>query len=235
MTESTAAAPPQAPPASVYTSRDPAPLARTVVVWLYIELGLQVAYLLATAATLQFLSSFPADLAVGWSGTLPGGEPYDLVTGLVSFAWLAAYLVAAFLSLKWIYRVNRNAHSMATGLTIRPPWAVGWFFVPVANLFMPFRAMRQSWQASVEPQAWRTVPVPGLLRWWWGLWLVSNFIGYYAMRITFAANSVSELRTVAIVDILSGFLSIPLSLIFIRIVRRLTDNQVQSLHRSAFD
>ena len=82
--------------------------------------------------------------------------------------------------LRWIYCANVNARSLgASGMRFTPGWSVGWFFVPVANLVMPYQVMREIWQASSNPGNWKGEPVPAKIGAWWGLWwavtLVSSF------------------------------------------------------------
>jgi Domain of unknown function (DUF4328) len=54
---------------------------------------------------------------------------------------------------------------------LHPRVAVGWWFVPIANAFMPFQTVRELWKASNGERDWqgqRTWPVIG---WWWALWV----------------------------------------------------------------
>lgn len=96
----------------------------------------------------------------------------------VSVSLIAAVLATGM----WTYRVNANAHTFANGLSSTPGWAVGWYFVPIANLWKPFEAMRETWAASTEASDWAAMPVPTLLRVWWGCWLVGNFVSNGALR-----------------------------------------------------
>ena len=50
---------------------------------------------------------------------------------------------------RWIYRTNANAHSFGTGdMSITPGWAIGWYFIPIANLFKPYEGMKETWQVK---------------------------------------------------------------------------------------
>jgi hypothetical protein len=76
--------------------------------------------------------------------------------------------------LMWIHRSHRNLSAFgAQGLTFTPGWAVGWWFIPIFNLFRPFQIVREIWQAS-DPgmpagAAWRRAPSSPLIGWWWGV------------------------------------------------------------------
>jgi hypothetical protein len=200
--------------ARFYTFRDPAPLARTVVIWLYVHIGVTILYGLTSAAAL--VAQPAAD----------GAE--SVLLGLSAIPLGIAALVVAFLILKWIYRVSRNAHSAARGLTISPPWAVGWFFVPIAFLWKPFQGVREAWQASTTSEAWQKVPVPSILRWWWGLFLVSNFLGQLSFRLSTMGGPATS-GAASATDVISTFVDVPLDLVFIAIVNELTRKQIVDL------
>ncbi len=91
----------------------------------------------------------------------------------------AMMLAAVILVLTWTYRANANCRRLgATGMRFRPGWAVGWFFVPVANLWKPYQVMREIWAASRDPDRWQTQAAPAILKWWWGLFLVSLLFAF---------------------------------------------------------
>ena len=68
-------------------------------------------------------------------------------------------------------------------MTISPGWAVGWYFVPFANLVKPYQGMKEAWMASHFRDNWHGEPTPALLVWWWGLWLVTNILANISFRI----------------------------------------------------
>jgi len=142
---------------------------------------------------------------------------------------LAACVVVGILILKWIYRVDRNAHSAASGLTISPPWAVGWYFVPFATLWKPFQAVREAWQVSTQAAVWQEVVAPSKLRWWWGLWLLSNVLGQVSFRVSMMGETLSSTGVSAIIDVFATVADVALDLVFIGIVRELTRLQATNL------
>ncbi|GAA5604027.1 DUF4328 domain containing protein [Streptomyces griseus] len=88
----------------------------------------------------------------------------------------AAFLATAVLFIVWFHRTRRNAEIFEAGVQrMGPGWAVGGWFVPVANLWFPYRVAAGIWEASVRPHpdgGWRTVPKT-VLNLWWGGWVVS--------------------------------------------------------------
>ncbi|NHF73111.1 DUF4328 domain-containing protein [Paracoccus xiamenensis] len=109
------------------------------------------------------------------------------VLGFYNFLLPACYLMGAI----WLYRAARNAALLLPDARrISPIGALLWHLVPIASLFMPYRAMRQIHNSSTRPPRELNAPAPPVLRWWWGVWVVSStltmlaglvlFTGYYA-------------------------------------------------------
>lgn len=206
-----------------YTSLDPMRLGRALVTVVYVQIATEIVLSLAYgyAMTPQGQAVIDEDLRAS-----------DLGVGLSSLAYLLAYLIGGFLALKWIYRVNRNAHAFARGLTISPPWAVGWFFVPIASLWKPYEAISEAWQATERPTAWRTARKPGFLGWWWGAWLISNLLGSLSNAVSRATDDVG-LNSGAI--ILAMPASIVADVLFIRLVTQLSRLQQAQINFGIFD
>lgn len=64
----------------------------------------------------------------------------------------------------WQHRVHKALRSSTSSeMRFTPGWAVGWWFVPFANLVQPFRVMREASSTGKEPPAVSR----RLLGWWW--------------------------------------------------------------------
>ena len=85
-----------------------------------------------------------------------------------------AFIGTVVLWCMWQHRAQENAVVLAGGgLRFTPGWAVGWWFIPFANLVKPFQTVRELWKAS-HGARWREIPTWPLLGWWWGVWLAAN-------------------------------------------------------------
>lgn len=136
---------------------------------------------------------------------------------------LATYVVAGI----WIVRAGRHVRALgAEGLEISPGWGVGWYAIPFANLIKPFHAMRDIWCASNAPANWRSEPVPGLLRVWWGCWLVSNILSQASLRLALAAEDVPAMLGANAVSMVSQLAGVALCLAFLRVVAGINAAQV---------
>lgn len=89
------------------------------------------------------------------------------VWGFRIFLGLAALITAVVVS-RWIYRANSNARALgAAEMAFTPGGAVGWYFVPIANFWKPYQAMREIWKANASPSGWQRQRVSALLPCWW--------------------------------------------------------------------
>ena len=122
---------------------------------------------------------------------LTGASSLYAIIGLVDV--LLALVTVVFFSM-WIYRAAANVIAAGTqGFEYTAGWAIGWYFIPIANLFKPFSAMRQIWNASHGEQGDRLDHANGLLALWWGCWIFSNIASNLSVRMTFNPSSTEGL------------------------------------------
>ena len=74
---------------------------------------------------------------------------YTMSALVLVVAFFLSFSFCVFLTGRFMYRAMRNLHTIGSKIAdISPGWAVGWFFVPFANLMMPYRAMREIVEGS---------------------------------------------------------------------------------------
>jgi hypothetical protein len=108
---------------------------------------------------------------------------------LAGLATMAMHILTVVLFCMTVFRFNKNARALGSqGLEYTPGWSVGWFFIPIANLFKPFQAVSEIYKAS-DPKAgafdWRQSPTDTALGWWWGTWIIGNIISQVEIRMQF--------------------------------------------------
>ena len=108
---------------------------------------------------------------------------------IIAFVHFLLLLVTGLCFFIWTYRLDKNLRALgASGLEYRPGWAVGYFFVPIMNLYRPYQAFCEIWQASdPSPEAQtqvgrRSIRVPALLGFWWGFWLLYGVVNGLAAQ-----------------------------------------------------
>lgn len=210
--------PPLPPPTARRFAKDSGSLTRFVIFMLR-------AYL-ATAVVAILLSS--VSLATGRTNRPQSNDlsPWDATQAVFALIQLAVLVATGTGFLRWIHRAHVNTRTMgATGLKYSPGWAIGWFFVPILNLWKPLNAMKQLWQASSNPDSWRSEPPAPMLNTWWTLWLLSNILGQISIRLSLGGDP-GDAVTAEYCALLASLADIPLSLLAIRLVASI--HQLQS-------
>ncbi|WP_449142686.1 DUF4328 domain-containing protein [Sphingomonas sp.] len=171
----------------------------------------------------------------GSSSPLADLETVDLVSIVTSGIYFVAELVCVVVIGRWIYRVNKNAWQISDAMTVSPGWSVGFFFIPILNLFRPFTGLRETWQASHAPADAQDVPVPAIMRLWWAGWLILGVFGQLSFRLSLRAETLEDLLEVAWVDIVATPFDFITGLALLWIVRRLTETQSHLRDHSVFE
>jgi len=148
--------------------------------------------------------------------------------GLTTVLNVAGLLIAAIVFGCWIYRANANAHVIADGLSISPGWAIGWYFIPIMSLFQPYVAMKETWLASTYGSNWGDAEVTGLLPFWWGMWLVSGFVGWGTV---FARQDVALVGELTLV---TALFSLAATFCLTRIIAQVREGQRVMRHAEVF-
>ncbi len=154
---------------------------RTQLLILFLALSacLYLLTLLLDAYQLVILpGSVASDIA-----SLEGEDAWpNALRGLTLLLELLVLVITAVLFFIWLHRVNKNLRPLgALYVEFTPGWAVGWFFIPFANLVMPYRVVKEVWTKSAPDvsstsEAFRPTDSASLVGWWWGVWLISNVL-----------------------------------------------------------
>lgn len=199
-----------------YYEKDPHGLTRFVVLMLWLNIAtLLVAILFEGLQLSMILGGDVSDAA--WE------ENYNRQRA-IGIVYLLIYLVTAVPFAMWIYRANVNSRGFgAHGMKFSAGWSVGWYFVPIGNLFMPFRSMREIWQISGNPHGWQRVPVGRLVYCWWGLWLGGSLLGQ-VLRFWPQLN-LRDWTVTTVGYIIMDVIMIILSVVAIKLLRQVIANQ----------
>ena len=116
-----------------------------------------------------------------------------LVTIVPLIIFGVCFLVYLVAFMTWTYRVAWNVRALgAEGVVNWPIMAVLWYFVPIFFLFMPYRVMRNVWKASISPQAWEGVSLPGWFGFWWFTSAIASAMGSASFRWSMRENPDAE-------------------------------------------
>ena len=131
---------------------------------------------LCWAVAAMAILTIPA-VYLDYSGTVDIDDGEDALTMsvvLLYFIYLLAFLASVVCVAIWIHRAHANLRNVGhDDLQYSPDWAVGWYFVPFANLVIPRSAMGELWSKS---HGFGEAPNKAPLNWWWGFWIAGNVL-----------------------------------------------------------
>lgn len=125
--------------------------------------------LLGLASAAAIVNAFPLFNRASLVDKFPGGvtlsqieDADNSVFGVLAIFGIT-WLAAGILFIIWQYRYATNATAISGPLGLGPGWAVGGWFIPLANLVLPFLQIRQSARASGG--------IPGIVVGWYVAYL----------------------------------------------------------------
>lgn len=217
-----------------YTARPIQALGAAAALWLLINVAGDALNVVCAAIDLWVIGQLPADTHIGFFDEIPDPSGLSQIAGIARLPIILIYLITTFVTLKWFYRASRNAHSLASGLETSPPWAVGWFFVPFANFWMPYKSLSQVWRASEDPTAWRRRNAPGSMPIWWAFWLASNITGNLSFQLARRVTTAEGLYMATVMELLGAVAGIGSALLLRGIILRLSAIQTDRAHTHVF-
>lgn len=136
------------------------------------------------------------------------------------------FLATAVVFLIWFRRVRRNAEVFdAHAHSLRPGWAIGAWFVPVGNLWLPHRVAGGIWTAS-SPGGSNRAPAPrGVLHAWWAVLVGSELLSRLTNGLYTDAEGRDEVLDSFGLGMAIDAINIAAAVLAILFVRRLTAMQ----------
>lgn len=120
--------------------------------------------------------------------------------------------------LRWVYVSNSKLRTYCPEyITFTPGWSVGWFFIPIANLWKPVQVVREIWVASHGGDA-STDQIVGI---WWGLFIVSGILARVNNRLAMNADDLASFNLSTLWQIAGDAFGIVLSIVAILMVQRI--------------
>ncbi len=161
-------------------------------------------------------------------------EASDERQAVIAWAQTLLFVVSGVLILMWIYRANVNAQALTEKLMqYTPGWSVGWYFIPIANLWKPCQAMKEIWHVSHNPQDYGNGPLPSILGLWWLFWIVSSFLGRLAFRLSRQSEEIGDYVRVNLITLSADLITIFTTLALLVVIGKLYRQQVQQASASS--
>lgn len=186
----------------------------------YIAVGLLAVVLFCSLLFIGF--SFITISLPEWNIELGDGDSLNVglgLTGLVGILRIPVYIATVVFFLIWEYRAVSNLSALkAQHLEFTPGWAVGWWFIPFANLVKPFQAMRELYNESdpdFDPNLGflsSSLSSPVSMGFWWACWIISNILNNITSKVDETAAFPILLIFSSVFEIIAGGLLIKIIL-----------------------
>jgi hypothetical protein len=162
----------------------------------------------------------------------------DIRQILIGLLYFAAFVLTVVMFIRWFKRAYENLVPLGVEyLRFGPRWAIWSWFVPFLNLWRPKQIANDIWRGS-DPDAprdqgtsWQSGSVPGLVQWWWGVFIVSNFVDNFALRAYWNADDPATQHTAAGASMFADGLDLIGAVLALLVVRRATARQEERAAR----
>jgi len=155
-----------------------------------------------------------------------------MIQSLIALLQIPIFIATVVFFLMWLYRAHSNLeHLRPVNLQFTPGWAVGWWFIPFANLVKPFQVVREVWWES-DPKvddgptflSASLHSAPTFMGVWWAFWIVSNVLSNISGRM-FDPNDISTVVLSGYVFVATGIASAIAAGLAIYVVKDTTARQ----------
>ncbi|MEU5437960.1 DUF4328 domain-containing protein [Streptomyces sp. NPDC020719] len=141
---------------------------------------------------------------------------------------MLAVAATAIVFIVWFHRVRSNADVFAQDVCTRSRgWAIGGWFIPVGNCWIPYTIAKEVWTASTQRApdgSWRGVSARPIKA-WWTVWVAALVMLRVGSTMEDHAKSAESLQRATDVLLASDALMLAAALLAIRFVHKLTTMQ----------
>ena len=124
-------------------------LTRWVKIMLYAQIVVSVVWILSGYLEYELLSDYQNGVYISQEKAVADGEENAKREEIIGIVSLVISVISGFLILRWIHRANYNARQLGAENMKFTPWrSIGYYFLPIFNLWRPYQAMKEIWKAS---------------------------------------------------------------------------------------
>lgn len=194
--------------------------------WLWRLLVVYLALLvLESAACVTVIAALSGPADADLTGLQQGAVTSGLLTMAYSaYAQVAVFIVIAVLFLRLLYKAAQRAKGFAVPFTyVSPRWAVGYWFIPIFNLYRPFQVVKALFASLAQEAGPAAKPAAGeqLLSAWWALFLLANVANWALANAHNDFDSRTGVASYAEFSIGCNLLEIGATLLFAMVIKRL--------------
>lgn len=148
----------------------------------------------------------------------------DFREGAIDILYSVVYLISGVIYIRWFRRAYWNLHTQTNNLSYTEGWAAGAWFVPILNLFRPYKIMKELYQVTNDllkggSNSGFSSDKSGLLGIWWTLWVIAAIVDRISFRLINKMETPEEFLLSSQVEMVSAAISIPLGFLAIKVVK----------------
>lgn len=191
--------------------------AKTAITMIWVVLILEIISLISGYLQYDLLQV----VANGGDISIEAAESNDLREQAIGIVYLIAFIISGVTFIQWFRRAYFNLHLKVNHLSHTEGWAAGSWFVPIINLYRPYRIMKELYKETNELLIKKGLSVSGSLTssalgFWWTFWILSSILGRFISRMD--GESIEELMTSSVLSMILNVVGIPLALITVKII-----------------
>lgn len=168
-----------------------------------------------------------ANRPIAMDAAIVAEDSYLAASGLIG----GANILLAIAFAVWFWRAYSNLQPLGRPRKRKAGWAIGAWFVPIGNFFLPYGIGAEIWtQSRSRERAERNLePVIS----WWALFLIMGLVNQIAFFTTGdIAEDPERLASLVGLDLLGSLVGVAAAIAAIRFVRLSTAGQESMAHRA---
>ena len=194
--------------------------AKNAIVLIWIILALEILMLISSYWQYNILQT----LNNGGNVSEETIQLSDSIEGIIGLFYMIGFIISTITFIQWFRRAYFNLHLIVGNLSYSEAWASGSWFVPILNLFRPYRIMKELYVETRLLLVRNRINFnqnlyTDNLGWWWTIWIVSNWVENVVFKSSLKAETINELITSSVFSMISNILGILLALITIKVIR----------------
>ncbi len=140
----------------------------------------------------------------------------------IAILYLIAFIISSITFIQWFRRAYYNLGTF-TSTDNTEGWAAGSWFVPVISIFRPYQMMKEMNDKTIGFLKTKITDCiednSQLIGIWWGIWVISNYIGKYVTKYAFKDDSVETLINATVADMVLSLIGIPLAFVTVKMIK----------------
>lgn len=155
----------------------------------------------------------------------------DLRQSIIGIVQTGFYIASVLLFLSWFRRAYGNLHRMRIkNLEYSETMTIWSFIIPIISLYRPYKIAKEiiietRKKLSELTSNYKFQSNLSILGVWWGLFLITNYIGQFALRSVFKNETIDQFITSTQAYMVSDFMDIPTAIVTILMIKQISRDE----------